>query len=213
MFGALSCILLISTITMTIILLMFGLFEKLYIIVLLLFIYRLLCLIDNYDKYCNEEEEDSCGRIPIVIMNFKEFKECYNLFPQYFSYTSHHNDNIDFLFLDECHKNIEKMFYYNSLTYSINRISFPSFIEWMKFYFWNKYRLYTEKQQQKYEELESKRKHKEHIKKTNKKQDEYAMKMLHQDLLKKIEKENTMANKEIEQGTNGIKKVIQNIGG
>ena len=83
----------------------------------------------------------------------------------------------------------------------------------MKFYFWNKYRLYTKKQQQKYEELESKRKHKEHIKETNKKQDEYAMKMLHQDLLKKIEKENTIANKEIEQGTNGIKKVIQNIGG
>ena len=160
-----------------------GIFQGLYLVIIFFLLARLFHLIDTYHTYRDEKEELHGRRIPIVTMDFNEFKSYYNLFKDSFFYGTFDNS---FHWHDS--PNMDKMFYKNELSQEVNRIAFPSFSEWVKFYFWNKYRLRVEKHQKHLEEAEANKAEYKRITKRNNEDDRRATELVYQDLLNKVEK-------------------------
>lgn len=183
-----------------------GIFQGLYLVIIFFLLARLFHLIDIYHTYRDEKEELHGRRIPIVTMDFNEFKSYYNLFKDSFFYGTFDNS---FHWYDS--PNMDKMFYKNELSHEVNRIAFPSFSEWVKFYFWNKHRLYVKKQFDKFEEKEAYKEEYKRITKRNNEDDRRATELVYQDLLNKVEKEVKLANQEIKQGLDGMKQVVGGI--
>ena len=183
-----------------------GIFQGLYLVIIFFLLARLFHLIDTYHTYRDEKEELHGRRIPIVTMDFNEFKSYYNLFKDSFFYGTFDNS---FHWRDS--PNMDKMFYKNELSQEVNRIAFPSFLEWVKFYFWNKHRLYVKKQFDKFAKKEAYKEEYKRITKRNNEDDKRATELVYQDLLNKVEKEVKLANQEIKQGLDGMKQVVGGI--
>lgn len=193
----------ISTITVIVGICEFGTFKGLFISIPLIILGYLCNLIYKYKCYYNEEEYYHHQRIPVVTMTFKELINYYNLFPEDFMYDTFD----DKFYFHESERNVKKMFYFNRINSSYNKINF-FFKDWLKFYFWNKKRIRLEKKKA-YEEAYNKEKETaEQLAKKNFETDKRATELMYQDLLNRVENELKQAQNEIKQGTEGMKEVI-----